>query len=226
MDWLNLLEKKLFTDHYGNELLGFLARQKLASEPGNSEKWERFFKKAEKWKKQYLISSEAIEIYGVNGWYVDFTFSQFQNPADTERNMEEYAAILFLTTWFLSMDNDDLEFYKNSDFSETVRDQFDYSKEECAHMVISQLMEEWKDIYERSYERFQYYKHCSKSSNPEVIAWIETQYPKLLNYMDHFGTGPQDYGVLRLNSFGRDEDIRYFIKDRSATYSIWIREII
>ena len=32
---------------------------------------EFVFSKLEDWKKQFFISSEPVEIYGVNGWYVD-----------------------------------------------------------------------------------------------------------------------------------------------------------
>ncbi len=32
---------------------------------------ESFFQILEDWKKQFFISSEPVEIYGVNGWYVD-----------------------------------------------------------------------------------------------------------------------------------------------------------
>ena len=35
-------------------------------------------------KNQFFISSEPVELYGVNGWYVDLEFSRFRRPDGTE----------------------------------------------------------------------------------------------------------------------------------------------
>ncbi|WP_434687221.1 hypothetical protein [Hungatella sp. SB206] len=35
-------------------------------------------------KNQFFISSEPVELYGVNGWYVDLEFSRFRRPEGTE----------------------------------------------------------------------------------------------------------------------------------------------
>ena len=35
-------------------------------------------------KNQFFISSEPVELYGVNGWYVDLEFSRFRRLEGTE----------------------------------------------------------------------------------------------------------------------------------------------
>lgn len=71
MEWYEKMEKFLFVNDFGQYLLNFLADRAEITGHSNSEKWNLFFEKVEGWKNQFFISSEPVELYGVNGWYVD-----------------------------------------------------------------------------------------------------------------------------------------------------------
>ena len=59
-------------------------RKVSGKEQEGQAEWSLFFQILEDWKKQFFISSEPVEIYGVNGWYVDLEFSRFRRPDGTE----------------------------------------------------------------------------------------------------------------------------------------------
>ena len=69
MEWYEKMEKFLFVNDFGQYLLNFLADRAEITGQSNSEKWNLFFEKVEGWKNQFFISSEPVELYGVNGWY-------------------------------------------------------------------------------------------------------------------------------------------------------------
>ena len=84
MEWYEKMEKFLFVNNFGQYLLNFLADRAEITGQSNSEKWNLFFEKVEGCKNQFFISSEPVELYGVNGWYVDLEFSRFRRPDGTE----------------------------------------------------------------------------------------------------------------------------------------------
>lgn len=118
MEWYEKMEKCLFVNDFSQYLLNFLADRAEITGQSNSEKWNLFFEKVEGWMNQFFISSEPVELYGVNGWYVDLEFSRFRRPDGTEFQMEEYAAVLLLADLVISLDGDAMEYecLKNTEF--------------------------------------------------------------------------------------------------------------
>ena len=72
-------KESFFVDNFGHYLLNFISDRVKISGQSNSDKWSLLFQKIEEWKKQYFISSELVEIFGVNGWYVDLEFSRIRH---------------------------------------------------------------------------------------------------------------------------------------------------
>lgn len=229
MERLDKLEKCLFVNNYSQYLLNFLAAGVNIGGLCNSEKWKLIFEKIEDWKKQYLISSNTIELYGINGWYVDLEFSRFHCPDSMKSNIEDYVAIILLINLILYCDDDALEFecLINSDFEQYFHTHFDYPVEECTRLSKTQFCDELQHIYHCSHDRFEYYANVSKSNNPKVIEAMQIQYPVYLDQLEFFRHGlAEDCRILRMNSLGSDEDMWYLIIDDSDVFLISVVEII
>lgn len=228
MEWYGKLRKSFFVNNFSQYLLKFLEDKAGLAGRSNSDKWSLFFEKVEHWKNRYCISSELVTLYGVNGWYVDFRFSRFKLPDSREYQIEEYAAILLFIDLVISCDGDAMEFecLKNTEFEEYFQ-YYDYPVEENAVLSKTQFCDELQHLYNSSFERFQYYVNQPAKQNPNVIEKLELQYPIYINYMDFFRSNIRENSkIVRLNSFGRDEDIWYVVPVDFAVFLIAVREII
>lgn len=229
MEWYEKMEKFLFVNDFGQYLLNFLADRAEITGQSNSEKWNLFFEKVEGWKNQFFISSEPVELYGVNGWYVDLEFSRFRRPDGTEFQMEEYAAVLLLADLVISLDGDAMEYecLKNTEFEKYFPVYYDYPAEACAVLSNTQFCDELQNLYDRSFERFQYYVHQSVSRNPKVIEKLKTQYPVFAGYLAYFEQNlKESTKIVRLNSFGGEEEVWYMAPVESYVFLISVGEII
>lgn len=169
------------------------------------------------------VKSEMIK----NGATLEF--SRFQCPDKGEINMGEYVAVILMINLILSCDGDELEYecLRNSDFEKYFHMTYDYPPEECARLSRMQFCEELKQVYDRSYDRFQHYAYRSKNNNPKVVEKLESQYPVYAGFLNFFKCKLKDNNsIYRINSFGRDEDMWYLVETVPDVYLISIREII
>lgn len=84
-----------------------------------------------------------------------------------------------------------------------------------------------QNLYDRSFERFQYYTHQSASRNPKVIEKLKTQYPVFAGYLAFFVQNLKESSkIARLNSFGCEEEVWYMVPFESYVFLISVREII
>lgn len=227
MEWHE--NKCSFVNDFSQYLLKFISdRVKIAGQ-SNSDQWRLFFQQVESWKNQCFISSEAVEIYGVNGWYVDLEFSRFQCLDSTVFQKEEYVAVLLFIDLLNSCDGDVSEYkcIENTEFEEYFYTYYDFLAEECAVLSNLQFCDELQHLYDSSFERFQHYVHQSVSKNQKVIENLKKQYPVFQSYLDFFEYNlDENSDIIRLNSFGCDEDVWYIVSIDVTVFLISVKEII
>ena len=127
-------KESLNVNNFGHYMLDFISDRVKISGQSNSDKWSLLFQKIEEWKKQYFISSELVEIFGVNGWYVDLEFSRFRHMDLTVFQKQDYVTILLLIDLLNSCDEDAMEYkcIENTEFESYFHTGYDYQTKECA----------------------------------------------------------------------------------------------
>ena len=151
-------KESLNVNNFGHYMLDFISDRVKISGQSNSDKWSLLFQKIEEWKKQYFISSELVEIFGVNGWYVDLEFSRFRHMDLTVFQKQDYVTILLLIDLLNSCDKDAMEYkcIEDTEFESYFHTGYDYQAKECAVLSNVEFCDELQRLYDRSFERFQY----------------------------------------------------------------------
>lgn len=226
MEWYD--PKCFFVDNFSQYLLKFISERVEIAGQTNSDKWSLFFQKVVDWKKQFFISAEPVEIYGVNGWYVDLEFSRYRCLDYAMLQMEEYVAVLLMIELLISCDGDANEYkcIENTEFEDYFHIYYNLPAKEYAVLTNQQLCNELQHLYDSSFERFQHYIDWSGSENTKVIKTLKEQYPVFQGYLDFFRHNLKEGGkIIRLNSYERDESW-YIVPTESAVFLISVREII
>lgn len=217
----------LLTD-FSTKLLNFLIETEQISSECEEEKWDVLYQKFNIWREQYLIKSEEINLYGVDGWYMDLYISEFLCPLEMWEKFDIYIYIMTLVSWMESFDDDDYRFYRNQNFAETLHSEFnfeDYSEERLFTLTKKNLIKELEERYTESYDRFCYYK-TERNNNPVVVKKLEEQYPRFTEYIQYLKKTLKNCISIRINEFGNDEKVWYFIKDKNKIYSILIGDFM
>ena len=90
-----------------------------------------------------------------------------------------------------------------------------------------EFCDELQRLYDRSFERFQYYEYESVSKNPKVIEKLKEQYLVLQSYLDFYENNLKESSkIIRINSFGQDETVWYIAAIDPTVFLISVREII
>lgn len=223
MDWLEEVEK-IFVDDLSKKISTFLLDKEQIS-GSDLEKWEALFQKIAAWKEQYLIKSEKITLYGVDGWYMDSVIEEFRYAGDSGQNLEEYLYRLVLIDWTIDFDSGDFGFYKNMDFGMDFDVDFHLNMEQCVTLKKEELIEELREQYQKSSRRFLFYEK-DKGRNPKVVEKLKPQYPIYLGYIHWFEHNLGDCDVVRVNEFGDDITVWYFIRDKAKIYLISVRDFL
>ena len=222
-------KESLNVNNFGHYMLDFISDRVKISGQSNSDKWSLLFHKIEEWKRRYFISSELVEIFGVNGWYVDLEFSRFRHMDLTVFQKQDYVTILLLIDLLNSCDEDAMEYkcIENTEFESYFHTGYDYQTKECAVLSNVEFCDELQRLYDSSFERFQYYEYESVSKNPKVIEKLKKQYPVLQSYLDFYGNNLKESSkIIRINSFGQDETVWYIAAIDPTVFLISVREII
>lgn len=223
MDWIEEVEK-IFVDEFGKKISNFLLDKEQIS-GSDLEKWEALFQKIAAWKDQYLVKSEEITLYGVDGWYMDSVIEEFSYAGDSGQNLEEYLYRLMLIDWTIDFESGDFGFYKNMDFDVDFDVDFHLSREQCVRLKKEELIEELREQYQKSSRRFLLYQK-DKGRNLKVVEKLKPQYPIYLRYIQWFQRNLGDCDVVRVNEFGHDITVWYFIKDKAKIYLISVRDFL
>lgn len=89
MEWEDYIENYFFTNNYGNYLIDLLFRRELIIGDCNPDKWCCLFNNILKWKKQYLLLGESLEVISFQAWYIHIDFCKFSLPLDKNYDIEE-----------------------------------------------------------------------------------------------------------------------------------------
>lgn len=219
----------VFVNNLGHYLLNFISDRVKIARQSNSDKWSLLFQKIGEWKKQYFISSEPVEIFGVNGWYVDLEFSRFRHLDLTVFQKQDYAAVLLLIDLLNFCDEDAMEYkcIEDTEFESYFHTGYDYQAKEYAVLSNVEFCDELQRLYDSSFERFQYYEYESVSRNPKVVEKLKKQYPVFQSYLDFYENNLKENSkVIRINSFGQDETVWYITSVDPTVFLISVREII
>ena len=116
---------------------------------------------------------------------------------------------------------------EDTEFESYFHTGYDYQAKECAVLSNVEFCDELQRLYDRSFERFQYYEYESVSKNPKVIEKLKKQYPVLQSYLDFYGNNLKESSkIIRINSFGQDETVWYIAAIDPTVFLISVREII
>lgn len=222
MDWLECMEREFFTDRLDERLIEFLGKQGILSGETDSDKWECLFKSAAEWRSKYMKVSEILAISSYFAWHINIMLAEFSLPdnADTSEIMKK----IFLAGWLLDTDGDNnkRECYKSDSLESEFECTFEYPKEKCARLSKARLVEELRDIYNRSYDNFCCYKKRS-DNNPRYIAWVEPSYPVLFRFTERLECLDKPLAI-RLNEFYIDRYVWYIVKDGASIYFVQISD--
>ena len=116
---------------------------------------------------------------------------------------------------------------EDTEFESYFHTGYDYQAKECAVLSNVEFCDELQRLYDRSFERFQYYEYESVSKNPKVIEKLKKQYPVLQSYLDFYENNLKESSkIIRINSFGQDETVWYIAAIDPTVFLISVREII
>lgn len=222
MDWLECMETEFFTDSLDKRLIEFLEKQGVLDCENDPEKWERLFKSTREWRAEYMKSSEELHLASYFAWNINVTAAEFEISESCD--LAEIMKKLFLAVWLLDIDSDEREreCMSRSGFEFEFECDLQYSKEKCARLSKARLVEELREIYDRSYDRLCYYKE-QKDSNPKYTAWVEPSYPVFMRYIKEF-EGMEDIEAVRLNEFDCDQYVWYIVKDGARIVFVQISD--
>lgn len=221
MEWLKCMEREFFTDDLHKRLTEFLKGRGILNGE-DPDKWESLFASTREWRAEYMKSSEELHLASYFAWNINITLGEFSLPdnGDTAEIMKK----IFLAGWMLDIDSDDQEkeCLSKSRFEFEFECDFSYLKEKCARLSKVRLVEELRDIYDRSYNRLCSYKKLN-DSNPEYIAWVEPSYPVLFSFIEQLESFNEPQAV-RLNEFDCDQYVWYIVKNGARIYFVQISD--
>ena len=218
----NLKQEEIyFINNLWEGMLSFLMNSECFADLNTFEKGNKIISKICEWKETYLMQSEKITLYGVDGWYLNIFTGDYSCPNDRE-NFVNYLYKIMLINWTMDFDQDEWERYKKIPLEEELKYEFIYPVERCINLSKEEFIEELEERYEKSYYRFQY---C-KSNNPKVISRLELEYPKCVSYIDFLKSNLNDIRIVRVNDFGHDEDVWYFVEEQRKIHLILIQDFM
>lgn len=226
MKWYENLLQNINSDFYTN-YVNFLKKET------GQEKLELFWKELYEcsviWEKKYHINNRKYQLYGAYGfdmfWYVDeFAFSDIKDN-------EQYLYILFFLSHFdgrtikeeiqlLKEDND------NCDWTEIYMGNDIWEEPVPSVVLISenQFFEETLECIGRSLSRFKI--RNEKYINDEYEKEITPQYIGIGEFLSNLKNLKGKKKIIKINEFGNDVSVRYFIESNKIMYSIRIDEFL
>lgn len=221
MDWLECMEREFFTDDLDRRLIEFLGDMDILNSENDSDKWDNLFKLAREWREEYMQISKRLALSSFFAWNIYMTLAVFSlsDNADTAAMMKK----ILLSGWLLDIDGDaqERECCRSGRFDFEFQCTFKYPGKKCAKLSKSQLVEELREVYDRSYDQFLYHKKTN--GNPKYTAWVEPSYPVFMRCIGEFES-MDGLQAVRLNEFECDQCVWYFIKDGAKIYFLQISD--
>ena len=207
-------------DTYNNRLEKFVHSFYDANQ-NDFENWERLFHSIEIWKTKYLADSRKFTLSGVTGWYWDFSYVKFIGIKD-----EDYIPMISFLCWYMDLDKEECDSYKNQKFLDSLQTEILLEADSLTHLTTDCFLEELSDQYQRSCKRFETYVEDYGRANQKVVEELTPQYPRFLNFFQELKNDLQECKIVRINDWGQDENVWYFIEDVDDTHVIRIQDFV
>lgn len=235
MEWDEKLEQIINQDF----LINFISF--LKKETGQERLklfWEELYKCSVVWEKKYHINYRTYHLYGVANvfdmfWFIDeFVF-------DDIKDLNQYLYILFFLSHFEGKSiKEQIKFWENDNVNCDWREiyigndvwdewwdgQWDGQISCITQISESQFFNEITEYIEESLKRFKIRNEKYKNDDyAKSIAW---QYVEIQKYICYLKELEGEKKIIRINEFGHDVTVRYFIENRKKMFTIRVDEFL
>ena len=220
--------KKRVEDAFGldadERILRFLREKELAGFSDDTQRWLGLFEACEQWRKQFLLWEGHTYIDGIHGWNVIMHAYKLRLPEADDWTTYLYRMTLLAIVGgmrigertslakagreyhnFWAVAND---YYVNGDYVSLTREQW---------------LEELAGLLKQSWENYQVYQR-SPRANPAYLREMEKNYPKFNTILEYLERDTKDCEVVRMNQYGGDETVWYFVEAPNCFYLMSLKD--
>lgn len=205
------------------QILKFLREKELAGCKDDRARWISLFEKCEGWRENFLLWEERTYIGGVHGWNLSLDICKLRLPRLELENWTEY---LYRMTLLLVVSNmDDGE--RNSVIQNADRiGSLDYV---CSDyymnagftiMTREQWLDEMKYLRQESWSMYQKFP----GNNPAYHRAMEKNYPRFDTALEYLEQNIKTCEVVRMNNYGGDESVWYFVRAQDCFYVMCVSD--
>lgn len=196
-------------------ILRFLREKELSGFDDDSQRWLGLFEACEQWRKQYLLWEDGTYINGINGWNLSMRVYKLHLPERDDWTIYLYRMTLLAVVSGMSIGErtslaDGGRKYHN--FS-TVADDY-YVNGNYVSLTREQWLEELAGLLEQSWSNYQRFPGTSPGYHKEM----KENYPKFSRILEHLTRNIASCEVVRMNQYGGDDTVWYFVKTLNCFY--------
>ncbi|MDE7243981.1 MAG: hypothetical protein K2O18_08400 [Oscillospiraceae bacterium] len=198
-------------------ILRFLLEKELADSSDDTLRWLGLFEKCEQWRKQFLLWEDSTYINGINGWNLSIGVYKLHLPESDDWTIYLYHMTLLAVV-------SGMRIGERTSLAEAGRKYHNFSAVAGDYYVNSgyvsltreQWLEELTGLLKQSWENYQKFPGTSPVYHREM----KENYPKFNSILEHLAQDIKNCEAVRMNQYGGDETIWYFVKTSNCFYLI------
>lgn len=206
-----------------NRILQFLRGQELAECDNDAARWILLLKKCESWRKEFLLWEKRTYINGVHGWHLNLAICKLRLPEKKSENWTEYLYRMTLLLVVSGMDEDERSSIAKAG---TLVDNLDilcsdyFINSDCSILTREQWLEEMKRLRRESWDQYR----KSPGNNPAYHKAMEKNYPEFDAVLECLGQEIKACEAVKMNDYGGDESVWYFVKTEECFYILCVSD--
>ena len=211
--------KKRVEDAFGldaeERILRFLREKELAGSSDDTLRWLALFEACEQWRKQFLLWEDRTYINGIHGWNLIMGTYKLHLPERDDWTIYLYRMTLLVVVSGMSIgERTSLAEAgrKHRNFSAVATDY--YVNGDYVSLTREQWLKELSGLLEQSWEKYQKFPGTSPAYHREM----EENYPKFNSILDYLAQDIKACEVVRMNQYGGDDTVWYFVKTSDCFY--------
>ena len=193
-------------------ILRFLQEEELAGLEYDSARGRYLLERCTQWRRQFLLWEDNTYIDGIHGWNLNMSVYKLRLPEMNDWPIYLYRMTLLAVVSGMSVGERNCLAVGWRNFS-TVADDY-YVNGDYVSLTREQWLKELNSLVEHSWEKYQRFPGTSSAYHREM----EKNYPKFNSILDDLAQNIKACEVVRMNQFGGDDTIWYFVKTSDCFY--------
>lgn len=217
IQYMNL--KDLVVTAFGTDaekrILCFLLERELVECGDDTLRWLSLFELCEQWGKDFLLWEDHTYVDGIHGWNLSMRVYKLCLPKGEDWTTYLYRMTLLAVIRGMSIGErtslaEGGRRYNN--FSAVAGDY--YTNGDYAGLTREQWLEELAGLLECSWKKYQKFP----GRNPAYHREMEENYPKFCSILEHLAQDTKACEVVRMNQYGGDDTVWYFVRAQDFFY--------